>query len=66
MLENILHDYFDLPEDWNDNAHDEAENWYKAYDKLIKLIYALDKMGVMYNAVYTVNQLDKIDSEVIQ
>ena len=62
MLENILHDYFGLQENWNDEYSKQAENWYNAYDKLVKLIYALDELGVLEHANKIVDKLDKIDS----
>jgi hypothetical protein len=62
MLENILHDYFGLQENWNDEYSKQAENWYNAYDKLVKLIYELDKLGVIDNSNKVVDKLDKIDS----
>lgn len=47
MLENILIDYFDLPEDWNDDYEKEKDIWNKSYSKLISLIYKLDELGVL-------------------
>lgn len=47
MLENILHDYFNLPEDWNDDYEKEKNIWNKSYSKLISLIYKLDELGVL-------------------
>jgi hypothetical protein len=62
MLENILHDYFNLPEDWNDNYERKNENWYKAYDKLIQLVYDLGKMGAL-NSHKVISYIDEVDSK---
>ena len=51
MLENILHNYFDLKKDW-----------YSSYDKLLHLIYDLEELGVINNADEIVQELDKIDN----
>jgi hypothetical protein len=57
MLENILIDYFNLPEDYEDYE------WNKSYDKLINLLYDLEKLGVLDNANSVIDELDKIDNE---
>ena len=57
MLENILIDYFNLPEDYEDYE------WNKSYDKLINLLYDLEELGVLDNANSVVDELDKIDNE---
>ena len=60
MLENILIKYFDLKEDWNDNKEKQKENWNESYNKLIELIYDLDKLGVFPTQQRIVDELDKI------
>ena len=57
MLENILIDYFNLSEDYEDYE------WNKSYDKLINLLYDLKELGVLDNANSVIDKLDKIDSE---
>lgn len=57
MLENILIDYFNLSEDYEDYE------WNKSYDKLISLLYNLKELGVLDNANSVIDKLDKIDSE---
>lgn len=56
MLENILIDYFNLSEDYEDYE------WNKSYDKLISLLYNLKELGVLDNANSVIDKLDKIDS----
>lgn len=53
MLENILIDYFDLQENYN---------WNNSYNKLINLLYDLEKLGVL-NANTITDKLDKIVNE---
>lgn len=62
MLENILHKYFGLSEDWND-TYEKEENWNNAYNKLIDLIYDLEDLGVLPNNNRIVDELDRIDNE---
>lgn len=63
MLEIILHKYFDLPEDWNDEYEKEQENWNKSYSKLVELIYDLGNLGVLPPNERIVDELDKIYNE---
>ena len=63
MLENILIDYFELPEDWNDDYSKEAENWNIAYYKLISLIYKLGELNVIKDIVPVIREIEKINSE---
>lgn len=63
MLENILHKYFDLAEDWNDNFEDEEKLWNESYDKLIKLLYDLNNLGVLKNVNEIIDELDEIHNE---
>ena len=60
MLENILIDYFGLKEDWNDIEERQEELWNESYNKLIELIYDLDKLGVLPKQQRIVDELDKI------
>ena len=62
MLENILHEYFGLQEDWNDEYSKQVENWNNSYTKLVKLIYDLNKLGVLDNSNKIIDKLDKIDT----
>ena len=62
MLENILHEYFGLQEDWNDEYSKQVDNWNNSYTNLIKLIYDLDKLGVLDNSNKIIDKLDKIDT----
>ena len=62
MLENILHKYFGLDENWNDDYEKERINWNKSYQELVDLIYDLDELGVL-NGDKVVDKLDIIDSE---
>ena len=62
MLENILHKYFGLSENWN-YIYEKEENWNNAYNKLIDLIYDLKELGVLDSANSVIDKLDKIDSE---
>ena len=59
MLENILHDYFELPEDWNDDYTYENAIWNESYDKLIDLVYALGELGVLESGK-VIDKLDEI------
>lgn len=56
MLENILIDYFNLSEDYEDYE------WNKSYNKLINLLYDFKELGVLDNANSVIDKLDKIDS----
>ena len=47
MLENILINYFGLPEDWNDDYDYEKIIWNESYNKLIDLLYKLEALGVL-------------------
>ena len=62
MLENILHKYFGLDENWNDDYEKERANWNKSYQELVDLIYDLEELGVL-NGDKVVDKLDIIDSE---
>lgn len=62
MLENILHKYFGLQEDWNDIYEKEKENWYNSYNKLISLIYDLGDLGILDNTNIIVDKLDVINN----
>lgn len=62
MLENILHKYFGLEEDWNDEYEKQEENWNKAYNKLVQCIYDLGDLGVLPTNERIVDELDKIHS----
>ena len=62
MLENILHEYFGLQEDWNDEYSKQVDNWNNSYTNLVKLIYDLDKLGVLDNSNKIIDKLDKIDT----
>lgn len=54
MLENILIDYFNLPNEYKDYE------WNKSYDKLINLLYNLEILGIL-NANTIIDKLDKIN-----
>lgn len=58
-LENILIEYFDLKEDY------EEVEWYNAYGKLTQLIEDLQQLGVLNNASKIIDCLDEIDNEII-
>lgn len=59
MLENILIDYFGLPEDWNNDYESAEKNWNIAYNKLIDLVWALGELGVIDDGK-VVDELDEI------
>ena len=62
MLETILHKYFGLELDWNDEYEKQEENWNKAYNKLVQCIYDLGDLGVLPTNERIVDELDKINS----
>lgn len=64
MLENILIKYFDLPQNWNDDYEKQETIWNKSYNKLVELIYDLDKLGVLPTHNRIVDELDEIHNEV--
>lgn len=69
MLENILHKYFDLPEDWNCNYEKEKEIWHKSYDRLIALLYSLESLGVLKadricDSLDMISNMEDVDDEL--
>lgn len=60
MLENILIKYFDLPQDWNEDYTYQNALWNESYNKLVELIYDLDKLGVLPTHNRIVDELDEI------
>ena len=51
MLERILKKYFGLKDNYDD------DEWYNAYEKLIRLVYDLKDLGV-------INENDRVDDKL--
>ena len=60
MLELILIKYFGLKTYWNYEEESANKNWFKSYNKLVKLIYDLEKLGLL-ESNKMIEKLDEIN-----
>ena len=60
MLELILIKYFGLKTYWNYEEENANKNWFKSYNKLVKLIYDLEELGIL-ESNKIIEKLDEIN-----